>query len=106
MTLEPSNFFSPEFAARHSGWRETTLAGNGQDSSYEYDNICKVQAILRAFNGSTSATRKIEMAEHKCNGNEILSRNVSVFGTDAVYDRARAELEMVRSEMIFFPPSK
>lgn len=87
---------SPEVDPFRSDWTEISLVGNGADSSYEYDDICKVQAIMKAFNGSSSATRKVESAERKLNKNELA--DVPMDDSDApshLDDRTRAELEMV-----------
>lgn len=94
MVLRSPKSPSPEVHPSPSGWEETTLLGNGADASYDYGDICKVQAIMKVFNGVSSATRKIELNEQKLS-REPLPSNVPAPETDAMTEDMRAKLEMV-----------
>jgi hypothetical protein len=86
---------SPEADNFASDWTEISLIGNGADASYDYSDICKVQAVMKVFNGLLSATRKVEAVEQK---QKLSQNNVAKDGAAApshLHDRARAELEMV-----------
>lgn len=85
---------SPGVDPSPSGWKEATLLGNGEDASYDYGDICKVQAIMKVFNGTLSATRKVESNEKKLNKYPLPS-NVTKAETDAMTEDMRAKLEMV-----------
>lgn len=89
MVLRPPKSPSPEVDP-FPGW-ETTLLGNGADASYDYGDICKVQAILKVFNGTLSATRKVESNEQKLNK----TPQPSEAETDAMTEDMRAKLDMV-----------
>lgn len=95
MVLRPPTSPSPEVDPIPKGWENATLLGNGADASYDYGDICQVQAIMKVFNGTLSATRKVELAEQKLNKNEPQSSDAIMAETDALNDTARAELEMV-----------
>lgn len=96
MVLRPPKSPSPEVDPSPSSWEETTLLGNGADASYDYGDICKVQAILKVFNGTLSATRKVESNEQKLNKTPLPS-DVTTAETDATTEDMRAKLEMVGS---------
>ncbi|GAM36540.1 hypothetical protein TCE0_018f05704 [Talaromyces pinophilus] len=93
MVLRPPKSPSPEVDPSPSSWEETTLVGNGADASYDYGDICKVQAILKVFNGTLSATRKVESNEQKLNKTPLPS-DVTKAETDAMTEDMRAKLEM------------
>jgi hypothetical protein len=95
MVLRPPKSSSPEVDPSPSRWEEITLLGNGEDASYDYGDICKVQAIMKVFNGTLSATRKVEVNEQKLNKNEPMPSNATIFETDAMTEDMRAKLEMV-----------
>lgn len=96
MVLRPPKSPSPEVDP--SSWEETTLLGNGADGSYDYGDICKVQAILKVFNGTLSATRKVESNEQKLNKTPLPS-DVTTAETDAMTEDMRAKLEMVSTPL-------
>lgn len=96
MVFRPPRSSSPEADHLPSDWTDAGLIGNGADASYDYGDICKVQAIMKVFNGLSSATRKVEVSEQKLNGNE--PADVIMAETEALSltnDRARTQLEMV-----------
>ncbi|EED17585.1 hypothetical protein TSTA_114000 [Talaromyces stipitatus ATCC 10500] len=94
MVVRSPESSSPKVDPRPRGWQDTPLLGNGEDASYDYSDICKVQAIMKVFNGISSATRKVEVAEQKLNSNERLPSDVTIAQVGALNDIARAELEM------------
>lgn len=65
-----------------------SLIGNGSDASYHYGDICTVQAIMKVFNGLSSAPSIIDEVEGK-------HEDVAMSTESTVDDRARAEMEMV-----------
>lgn len=95
MVLRRQKSPSPEPRSSPSG----TLLGNGEDASYNYGDICKVQAIMKVFNGTSSATRKVEVNEKKLNKNEPLPSDTTMYETNAATEDMRAKLEMVGSIM-------
>lgn len=97
MVLRPPKSPSPEPDPSPSGWEEATLLGNGEDASYDYGDICKVQAIMKVFNGTLSATRKVEVNEQKLNKKEPVPKNATMPETDAMTEDMRAKLEMVNA---------
>lgn len=86
---------SPEVDHSPPRWKETTILGNGEDASYDYGDICKVQSIMKVFNGTLSATRKVESNEKKLNKDPLLSSGVTTIKTDTVTENMRAKMEMV-----------
>lgn len=94
MVLRPPKSPSLDVDPSPSGGEGTTLLGNGEDASYDYGDICKVQAILKVFNGTLSATRKVESNEQKLNKTPLPS-DVTTTETDVMTEDMRAKLEMV-----------
>jgi hypothetical protein len=75
---------------------ETDLIGQGADATYNYSDICMVQAVAKAFNGTSSVTRYLDSVDD--NNNPIpgfhLGDGVTKMESEDVY-REKAELEMV-----------
>ncbi|QKX63515.1 uncharacterized protein TRUGW13939_10686 [Talaromyces rugulosus] len=68
-------------------WMDVSLVGNGSDASYSYGDICTVQAILKNFNGLSSAPSIIDDVEGKL---EDLATSTG----STVDDYTSAEVEM------------
>lgn len=65
-----------------------SLIGNGSDASYNYGDICAVQAVMKVFNGLSSAPSIIDEVEGK-------QEDVAISTQPTVDERTRAEMEMV-----------
>ncbi|CRG87667.1 hypothetical protein PISL3812_04687 [Talaromyces islandicus] len=68
-------------------WMSYSLIGNGSDASYNYSDICTVQAVMKYFNGRSSAPSTIDDVEGK-------HKDVAMSTEPIPDDRTPAELEM------------
>lgn len=75
---------------------ETTLIGQGTDATYDYSDICVVQAVAKLFNGTRTVTRYLDSIDD----NRVpipgfhLGDGITKLEPVEVY-REKAELEMV-----------
>lgn len=69
-------------------WTDFSLVGSGSRASYNYGDICTVQAVMKIFNGLSSAPSIIDDVEGK-------HEDVAMSIESKTDDRTRAELEMV-----------